>query len=635
MEWLRFEGLERSYGARRIFADVAGDLADGKKVGLVGPNGAGKSSLVRILVGSETPDAGRIVRARDARVGYLEQAASEERNATLRVLLEGAFARIHADEARIRELEVEMSAAGDDTARLERALHAYGEAREAFDRHGGEGLERRMRSMVAEFGFGEDDLDRPTSAFSGGQRTRAALARMFLEEPDFLILDEPTNHLDLETVRWLETFLNDDPRAALVVSHDRFFLDRVANEIWELDRGTLTRYVVPQGRAYAAYIEEKEARAELERQTYERALAEEKRREAVIAELRTHGSHNYAQVRSREKQVAKFDRVRAPEVQPAKISVALEASRRATSGYALEAKGLSKSFEHALFTKLTFDVARGERLAIVGPNGAGKSTLLAILAGRLAADRGTVRIPEGVKFAWFSQDTADDLPAGVAAVDAVLEGATITPQRARELLGRLRLGGEAADKPVEAFSGGERRRIMLARLMARSADLLFLDEPTNDLDIASREALEDVLAAYAGAIVVASHDRYLLARLAQRVLLLHDGTATVVDDDYERFEERQHKRENPKPEPAKAPPARGKKAETVRADKPSGARDIAAVEREVAQLDAERAKLAIEFADPKIYDDTARLSAMQRKLAETETLLGDAYARWESLMETV
>ena len=636
MEWLRFDGLDRYYGARKIFAGLGGVLRDGVKVGLVGPNGAGKSSLVRLLAGLDDVEGGTIVRARDARLGYLSQAASTDTSSTLRILLASAFARVHAEEALVRRLEAEMSQAGiaHDSAEEARLLDAYGEAREAFDRHGGTGHDRRMRAMLASFGFAEADLDRPASGFSGGQRTRAALARMLLEEPDYLILDEPTNHLDLETVRWLEDFLIQDHRATLVVSHDRYFLDRVANQIWELDGGELERYEVPQGRAYSAFVAEKAARRELAEREYERFRDEEKRRKAVVAELRTHGSHNYSHVRSREKQLAKLERVDAPKTSQRHISVKLEAARRATNGIAVAARDIAVAYAAPLFTGLSFEVARGERLAVVGPNGSGKSTLLGILAGRRAPDHGTIKVMPGVTTAYFSQDAADELPAGASAVDAVLDGASVSPEEARALLGRLGLGGDATDKPVEAFSGGERRRIMLARLMARSADLLFLDEPTNDLDIPSREALEDVLAGYGGAMVVVSHDRYLLQRLAERVLWLRDGTATLLDGGYERFEAAQRPGAvapapkvvqlcTPTPEPAR----------DDRLRKEREARELSACEREVARLDADRVRLEREFADPHIYDDRARVETLERELELARAAVDTAFQRWERLAE--
>ena len=537
MERLRFEALGRAYGSKQVFEDVSGVMRDGRTVGLVGPNGAGKSSLVRTLVGMDPVEDGRIVRARESRLGYLSQTANVDAKTTLRGLLDEAFARERRAENRLRELEHHIGDVEHDMDLLEKALAAYGEAREAFDLHGGVGFESRMRGMLASFDFDEADLDRPTSGFSGGQRTRASLARLLLEEPDYLILDEPTNHLDIETVRWLEDFLIEDPRASLVVSHDRFFLDRVANEIWELDGGSLDTYEVKRGRGYADYLEQKAERLERAQRDYEKFVEEDKRRKAVIAELRTHGSHNYSHVRSREKAFAKIERVEAPQTSQAQINVKLQAARRATNGLALRARGVSLAYAAPLFTKLDLDVQRGERIAIVGPNGAGKSTLLRVLAGDIAADGGDVAIQTGIKYAYFAQDSADDLPATMTAAEAVADGTGAHDQEARGLLGRLGLGGDAVDKPVSAFSGGERRRIMLARLMARSADLLFLDEPTNDLDIPSREALESVLAGYGGAMLVVSHDRYLLRRLADRVLWLRDGKATFVDGGYERFEE--------------------------------------------------------------------------------------------------
>jgi ATP-binding cassette subfamily F protein 3 len=646
VEWLRFEGLDRYYGARAIFTGIAGVVRDGTKIGLVGPNGAGKSSLVRILAGSDEADAGTVVRARGARVGYLQQNASDDGSGTLRQLLEHAFALIHAEEARVRELEAQLSAAAvaGNTTREATLMNAYGEAREAFDRHGGVGHDRRMRSMLASFGFDESDLDRPVSAFSGGQRTRASLARMLLEEPDYLILDEPTNHLDLETVRWLETFLIEDQRAALVVSHDRYFLDRVCNQIWELDGGELSAYDVPQGRAYGAYVEEKALRRELAERDYERFLDEEKRRKNVIAELRTHGSHNYSHVRSREKSLAKMERVEAPKTSQQHIGVKLDAARRATSGPALSARGLRVAYERTLFSDLDVDVTRGERLAIVGPNGSGKSTLLSVLSGGREPDRGAVRPIAGITTAYFSQEAADDLPPGVAAVDAVQRGSAVSTEEARALLGRLGLGGDAGDKPVEAFSGGERRRIMLARLMARSADLLFLDEPTNDLDIPSREALEGVLASYAGAMVVVSHDRYLLQRLAQRVLWLHDGEATAIAGGYERFEAIARGEKLPEAPAPKAPPS--KAAEKKAAEKSAAAierderqlrerkaRELATCEREVARLDERRAQLEREFSDPHIYDDRTRVAELERELEAARAAVDAAYQRWESMLQ--
>jgi ATP-binding cassette, subfamily F, member 3 len=637
VEWVRFSELARHYGAKDVFAGVSGVVRDRAKIGIVGGNGAGKSSLLRILAGIDEPDAGTIARARGTRIGYLAQDAIGDDAVSLRAVLVEAFARVAADEARVRELETALSAAADagDSERQERLLKAYGAAREEYDRHGGPSLERKMRSMLAAFGFGDDDLDRPAGSFSGGQRTRAALARVLLEEPDVLLLDEPTNHLDVETVRWLEDLLVDDPRACVLVSHDRYVLERVCTEIWELEDGALATYDTPQGRAYSAYRQEKEMRREQARREYEAALTEERRRRAVVAELRTHGSHNYAQVRSREKQLARSAAVEAPRDERAPIAVRLESARRASNGYALIAHGIAKAYDAPVLRDVTFSLARGERLAVVGENGSGKSTLLRILEGTLAPDGGTVRTMEGMRVAALAQDAADQLPAGSRAVDAVLGAAPIVEEQARSLLGRMNLGGEAADKKVEALSGGERRRVMLARLMAQNHDCLLLDEPTNDLDIQSRDALESVLDGYGGAFVVVSHDRYLLSRVADRVLWLRDGIATLFDDydAYERGRRGEEPRRDPVVDERKAQVQRAASADRdERMRRAKLARELAAAETQVTKLDRRKADIQLAFADPAFYDDRAAVVRLEDELRTLESAASEALARWERLV---
>ncbi|MEO6990222.1 MAG: ABC-F family ATP-binding cassette domain-containing protein [Candidatus Baltobacteraceae bacterium] len=635
MEWLRFEGLRRNYGAQDVFEGLSGTLRESETVGLVGANGAGKSSLLRILAGVDEPDAGTLVRARGTRFGYLAQDASDDAGTTLGGLVRGAFERLHAEEARVRSLERDLAAAAEagDHVREAKLLHAYGEAREAFDRRGGDRGESRTRAMLAAFGFSTTDLERSTSEFSGGQRTRAMLARVLLEDPDVLLLDEPTNHLDIETVRWLEDFLLDDPRPCILISHDRYVLERVATQIWDLERGMLVAYPTRPGFAYDDYRAQKAVREEEARRVYEAARTEDARQRAVIAELRTHGSHNYSHVRSREKALAKLVVPQAPPASgPRTIGVRLEATRRATSGLALRVGKLAKAYDRDLFSNLSFELQRGGRLAVIGENGSGKSTLLRILAGFTPSDAGTVQVMDGVRLAYFSQESEAELPRGRSAVEAVLETGVV-PETARALLGRMGLGGEAADKPVESFSGGERRRIMLARLMARASDCLLLDEPTNDLDIHSREALEDVLAAYEGATIVVSHDRYLLRRIGDRALWLHDGTASWIEDGYEAYEAMRRPGGVPSTTPKTV--ARPRLAEPEldeRARRRGAERELADTESEVARLDARRAELQVEFADPAIYGDRERVAALEAELRATEAAAEVALARWESLL---
>jgi ATP-binding cassette subfamily F protein 3 len=592
MEVVRFSGLARHYGANEVFSNLAGVIRDGDRIGLVGPNGAGKSSLARLLSGRDEPDAGTIVRAPERRLGYLAQDASERDDQTLRAAFDESLAA-------------------------------------------GRAAEWEMRATLNRFDFAAADLDRPLATFSGGQRTRALLARTLLENPDWVILDEPTNHLDLDTVRWLETYVARDPRAFVIVSHDRYFLDTVATTIWEIDRGTLTVYDVHPGRAYGEYLEQREVRRSQQQRDYETSLAERTRQQAVIAELRTHGSHNYSHVRSREKSLAKLEQVAAPPPERRAISVALRAARRATGGPAVDVMGISKAYDRVLFAGVDAHFVRGDRVAIVGPNGAGKTTFLRILAGELLPDAGSVRYGSGLRTASYAQTSVDDLPAAATAAEAVQQmGAT--EGEARSLLGRLNLGGDAVDKPVEAFSGGERRRIMLARLMAQRADCLFLDEPTNDLDIPSREALEDVLASYEGALFVVSHDRYLLKRLAERVVAIRDGKASIVDADYETYERRLHE---PKPlaAPASAalpaapgnPPGDRKNAHEAKLELGRRKRALADAEQRVADLDRDKAELERLFAVPELYDDPDEIVRLQRQMERVNAESEAAMEAWE------
>ena len=596
MELLRFNGLARHYGANDVFADLSGVVRDGDKIALVGPNGAGKSSLVRLLVGVDQADGGTLIRAKDSRYGYLAQDAAEGGAQTLGAAFEEALER-------------------------------------------GQAHEWEMRATINRFGFEQNDFERPLNEFSGGQRTRALLARTLLENPDWLLLDEPTNHLDLETVRWLETFVAADHRAYLIVSHDRFFLETVATQIWELDRGELAVYDVKPGRAYSDFLEQRELRRAQQKCEFDAAQSERKRQRAVIEELKTHGSHNYSHVRSREKAFARVNAVDAPRAERRQIGVAFSSARRATNGMALEVTGLTKAYDHTLFRGVTAFFARGDRVAIVGPNGAGKSTFLRIINGEMQPDAGSVRYGVGLTTASYSQGSVDDLAAGDTAAESVMR-LGVTDEEARGLLGRLNLGGDSGDKPVEAFSGGERRRIMLARLMAQRADCLFLDEPTNDLDIPSREALEDVLATYEGALFVVSHDRYLLKRLAERVIAIGDGVATIVDGDYATYERIEHAARKSSPV-AKA----AAKTEAAKVDrKPSHQakldvgrrkRAVSEAEQRVTNLEAQRAEIERRFAAPNVYDDPFTVVTLQRDLDRIRTESEQAMTLWERAVQAL
>jgi ATP-binding cassette subfamily F protein 3 len=594
LELLRFSGLELHYGARTIFSDISGALADGERVALVGPNGGGKSSLLRLLAGVDVPFGGTIVRAKDARLGYLAQNVADETAATLQQLVDAALAR---------------------TADPEWGL-----------------ANKKLRAMLDGFGFASEDYVRPLRSFSGGQRAKAALAHLLIDDPDYLILDEPTNHLDIATVRWLETFIAADKRAYIIVSHDRYFIDRVATRVWEIERGRFHSYA-PGTPAFSDYVRQRGLRIAAERQAYEAFVTERDKRRSTIAGLRaTLTSSNYSRVRSREKQLARVEsQMRAPEPieTQARIKVRLATGRRATKSFALEAEGLTKRYDRTLFSDLTFDVQQRDRLAIVGPNGSGKSTLLKMLAEQIDPDAGSVRFTPAMRVEYFAQSAHEQLDVDATAVEALLAAAPIPPEEARALLGRMRISGEAADKPVRLFSGGERRRIMLARLMARKATVLLLDEPTNDLDIESQEALESVLAEYEGALVIVSHDRYLLNALCDRVLWIDDG-AWGLEDGYDAYEAVQRERDRIARERLRAGRDKPATNRTTPLKMLSQLKTkVARLEREIARLDARKAEIEELFTTTELYNDRERVKALQDEIERIATASHDAFGAWE------
>lgn len=597
MELLRFAKLDCHYGAQEVFSGISGVLGTYEHVALVGRNGAGKSSLLRLLAGVDELQGGEIVRAKDTRGTYLAQSAADQTQATLQELLDAALLGTSDEEWGLQS--------------------------------------KALRTMLTAFGFSARDYARPLGQFSGGQRAKAEIARTLIDRPDYLVLDEPTNHLDIATVRWLESFIASDNRTYLIVSHDRYFIDRVATRVWELEGGRLHIYSSRRP-AYTQYQAQRQERLDLQRRAHLQFVQEQRKRRQTIADLRaTRTSSDYSQVRSREKQLARFEAEQPtplPTLSNAAINVRLQSSRRATSGFVFEVKALAKGYASVLFEDLTINLQQGQRLAIVGPNGAGKTTLLKILAGDLQPDRGEVRYNPAVSLAHYQQNAHDTLDPEQPAVQAVLASATVTPEEARALLGRMQISGEAADKPIEAFSGGERRRIMLACLMAQRADVLLLDEPTNDLDIESREALESVLEDYDGALVVVSHDRYLLARLTDRVLWIDGGQWGVLDGGYEAYDSFQRERERRLANPLDAPQRQKSSRLSPLKIRSKLQSQIARVEREIATLDNRKNEIETLFGQTALYEEPALVKALEQELAEIGVRSEGAVVSWEALL---
>jgi ATP-binding cassette subfamily F protein 3 len=519
--------VTKSYAGVPVLTGASCAVEPGQKAGLVGRNGAGKTTLLRLLAGLETPDGGQVVLRPGATAGYLPQLPEVDERRTLWDEAASAFDAARRAEHRLREAEARLSRPEihGDATRLAAALEEYGRLREIFERSGGFTYEADVRRTLAGLGFREEQWSRPLASMSGGQRSRAALARLLLTAPDLLLLDEPTNHLDLDALEWLQAFLQSFRGAVLVVSHDRYLLDAVTARTFELDGGRLEEY--PGG--YTAYAAEREARRARRQELFERQQEEIAALEEYIR--RNRAGQKSRQAKSREKRLEKMVRLEAPRALRGP-TFRLDAPRRGPQ-IAVRLRRVGKRYGATdVLSGVSLEVRRGEKIGVIGPNGAGKTTLLRIIAGVESPTAGTVELGPGMRVGYFAQHAEETLELDLTVLDAVLGDRALSPEQVRRVLGRFLFSGGTADKRVGELSGGERRRVALARLVLDRPDLLLLDEPTTHFDLPSLEALEQALRSFDGAMLVASHDRYLLDHIATRLLIVDAGGVREVAGPY-------------------------------------------------------------------------------------------------------
>ena len=524
--------LVKAFGAEDIFWDVSVSIPHGAKIALVGPNGAGKTTLIRILIGLDAPSEGVVHCARNTSIGYLPQEAEhafQNQQQTIWDEMMTVFAGLKAQEQSLREMESHMGSADEPAGLMEQ----YGAALEQFELDGGYRYELETRQVLQGLGFSETEHEMPVAHLSGGQKTRALLAKLLLDRPHLLVMDEPTNHLDIQAIEWLEKYLTNWPGALLIVSHDRYFLDRVVNRIWELNFGEIETY---RGN-YSSYIEQRQQRIE-------RRLAEYKTQQAFINKeedfIRRHiaGQRTKeAQGRLRRLERLKRDMLVTRPMSSHQIRMRFEAARR-SGDIILQTKNLVVGYEpdKPLFTAENIDFRRTECAALIGPNGAGKTSFLRTLLGQLAPLEGKIRHGASLDIAYFAQAHDDlDIDAGRTVLEELSAHYAMPTSEARNYLARFLFSGDDAFKLVSALSGGERGRLALALLMHKNANFLLLDEPTNHLDIQSQEVLESVLQEYDGTILLVSHDRYLVSRLATQIWHLDNGALRVYTGNYDEF----------------------------------------------------------------------------------------------------
>ncbi|MCR9118782.1 MAG: ATP-binding cassette domain-containing protein [bacterium] len=632
---LTVQNVSKHFGPDPVLTNVSFDIRAGEKVSLVGPNGAGKTTLLRILTGKEEPDTGTIDLVSGARLGFLQQHPDFAPGQTVWQEAEDALAHLKELPAKAEELGSRIAEATSDSERKTLG-EQFDRLQHEIQQKGAYEIDRQVDQVLTGIGFSKEQYEQPVAQLSGGQQNRLLLAQLLLESPELMLLDEPSNHLDIDATEWLESYLIAARQAVIVVSHDRYFLDRVSQRTLELFHGSVDSY--PGN--FSAYRQQKEERVEVQRRTFDKQQGEIAKLEEFVR--KHHHGQKHAQAEDRRKKLERIERVEPPrEIKTAPMGFPPAAR---TGDIVLRVEGLSKSYDASLFSDLTFDILRGEKWGIVGPNGTGKTTLLRCLLGHTEPDAGKVKLGAGVKIGYFDQQLTC-LDSSLETVDAIRpDHKEFLELERRDMLARFGVTGDMAFQTVESLSGGERNRVALAKLAASDANFLVLDEPTNHLDLWARDALEFSLTRFDGAVLFVSHDRFFLNQVANRVLVVERDRFRVIEGNYDTYKTLTRgglTGGELRTGDASPATANGEKNSKKAKDQPAPAkrkrkfpyRKVVDLENDIVDAESLIASLHEQLIDPSVLRDGERVRTVKAELEEAEGELAELYEHWEEASE--
>jgi len=624
MTLVSLNNISKSYGTNLVLKDISWQIEKGRKIGLLGSNGVGKTTLFRIITGELEIDKGEITRSRKLKIGFLPQECELEDDLTLFDEMLKPFSDLLKLHDQLRNLEKQMSSARN----LDKLMKRYGELQIEYENSGGYTYENKIETVLYGLGFQKEDFDTSINILSGGEKNRAALTSVLLSEPNLLLLDEPTNHLDIEGTEWLENYLCEFPGTVVIVSHDRYFLDRVIQEVAELENHRIEKY---KGN-FSAYLVEKEKRKEKGRKEYREQREYILRTEEFIR--RNIAGQKTKQAQSRRKALEKLERLEKPKTRAKKVKISFTSTQRSSRGL-VWTEDLTKRFgDYILFEKVSFFLERYDRVGLIGPNGSGKTTFLKMLMGKEKPTSGEVKIGANLDIGYYDQEHQGlDLESSV--LDEVWK---IRPQMVasdlRSFLAKFLFSGEDVFRKIKTFSGGEQSRVVLAKLILSKPNFLILDEPTNHLDIASREVLENSLSEFGGTILVISHDRYFLNKVVNKIYAVENKTLREYLGNYSYYERKKKEEKDALQKSLELAKQQKKAKAKIKKAKPKiKKRSLHQIEKEISEIEQKIEEIDYLLSTEEVYTDWQKLLELNEERKMLSQRLDELVAEWERSAE--